>query len=116
MSPQLVRLAGSIARSKPPPLSMPGPGEVDQPPPDGRRHGRPVRPHAALDGAVEVEQEEGHDIGDARLGHRALTPRLECGRRSVVLGCPLLRRVRVLGEFGDGRNLAVEVLFEGLLE
>lgn len=95
---------------------MPGPGKVNKTPPDGRRHGWPVRPHAVLDGAVEVEQEKRDDIGNARLGYSALSPCLECGCSSVILWRALLRRVWVIGELGNGRDLIVKVLLERLLE
>lgn len=95
---------------------MPRPSQVDEPPADGRGHRGPVGPHAVLDGAVEVEHEEGHHVGDAGLGHGALAPGLKGSGGGGVLRGALLGRVGVVGELGDGGDLAVEVVLEGGLE
>ena len=108
-------LAPDTARELPP-ARVPRPGDVDQSPLDRRRDRGPVRPQALLDGAVEVEQEEGDDVEGAGLGDGALAPRLESEGGGGLLGGPGLRRVGVVGERGDGPDLRVEVVGEGLLE
>ncbi len=83
---------------------------------DGSRHGRPVRPQPVLHRPVQVQQEEGHHVQHACLGHGALPPRLERQRRGDLVGGPRRGRSRVVGHGGYGVDLAVEVVLEGLLE
>lgn len=104
------------ARAKLPPAGVPGAGDIQQAPFDGGRDGRPVGPRAVLRRAVQVQQEEGHDVERAGLGHRALAPAPERGGGARLLGGPGRRRVWVRGQLRDRGDLAVEVVRERLLE
>jgi hypothetical protein len=113
---ELLGVPSAITRGEFPPGGMPRSGEIDEAPLNGGRHGRPVSPHAVLDGAVEVEQEERHDVDHSGLGDGGLAPGLEGGRGvgrldAVGLGC-----ARVLAQGGDCADLVVEVVGEIGLE
>ena len=115
-SPQLLRLARSVARGELPETRSDSASDVDQTPADGRRHGWPVRPQPILYCAVQVEEEKGNDIRHSGLCYRALSPRLEGSRSSSVLGCAFFGSIRVVGKLRDRDDFAVEVVLEGFLE
>lgn len=111
---QLPPVPGTITARKLPIVPLHPPANVDQPPLDGGRDGRPVGPHAVLElvRPVQIEQEEGHDVGDARLHDGALAPGLEGAKGLGGARGVGLRGVGVRGEARDGGDLIVEVGLE----
>ena len=108
-----LRLPVSTTAGKTPPSRVPETADIDQPPADGRRHGRPVGPLALLHRAVKVQEEKGHDVREARAHDGRLAPFREHGAdraREILLVRLDLRECR------DGADLRVEVVAEGLRE
>lgn len=110
---QLPRPTLRIAARKPPPPAAHRPRTIDQPPAHRLRHGRPVGPAALVvgDGAVHVEQEEGHHVkrpADAVLApvHERLARH---GAREAVAG----GRGRVRRQGREQGDFVVQVLLEG---
>lgn len=106
----------SIAAGKLPPSAVPRPSNVCHAPFHGGRHGRPVGPEAVLSSVIEVQQEKGYDVKHTGLGDRLLAPDLESLGSDSCLGGINFRRLGVVGECGDGGNLAVEVVLKVVLE
>lgn len=95
---------------------MPRARNINQSPFHRRRNRGPILPLALLSRAVQVEQEKRNDIERAGLRHRVLAPRLERLGREVRLGGSGSWCVGVVGERGDGLDLAVEVVGEAVAE